>query len=63
MTILATLQALAALGIDVAPFVMKLADTFKPGAPTPTAAQLDALRALETQMSAQIQAALPPELA
>ena len=62
MSIIATLQALIALGIDVAPFVAKLAETFKPGAPPPTQAMLDECRRLEAEMSAQIQAPLPPEI-
>lgn len=62
MDIVTTLLALAKLGIDVAPFVAKLAATFKAGAPPPTDAQLEACRALERDMSAAIQAPLPPEV-
>ena len=61
MDIVTTLMALVKLGIDVAPFVAKLAATFKKDAPPPTADALDALRALEAEMSDQIQAPLPPE--
>lgn len=61
MDIVSTLMALVKLGIDVAPYVAKLADTFKPGGPPPTEAQLEACRALEREFSRQIQAPLPPE--
>ena len=59
MGIVATLEELLALGVDVAPFIAKLAATFKAGAPAPTEADLAALRAAETAMSAQIQAPVP----
>lgn len=61
MNTVAALMALVKLGIDVAPYVAKLAETFKPGAPPPTEAQLAACRVLEVELSRQIQAPLPPE--
>lgn len=59
--ILDEVLALVNLGIDVAPYLKKLADTFKAGGPPVTDAQIDACRTLESQLSAGIQAPLPPE--
>lgn len=61
MDIVTTLAALVKLGIDVAPFVKKLAATFQSGAIPPTDAQLAAARALEAEMVAAILAPLKPE--
>lgn len=60
--ILATVEAAVKIGLDVAPLLTKLAETFKKGGAPATQDMIDECRAIEAALSAQIQAPLPDEL-
>lgn len=59
--ILATVEQLVALGVDVAPYLLKLAASFQKGAPPPSQATLATYRAEEAAMTTIIDAPLPEE--
>lgn len=61
MGILETVMMAIKLGVDVAPYLKKLADTFKDGAEKVTDAQLEECRMLERALFEEIMAPLPPE--
>lgn len=59
--IIAAVQAAVSAGVEIAPLIVKLYETFKPGAPPPTEADFAAMQALEDRLTDELNAPLPPE--